>query len=36
MLVDYNKGIMDEEKRLKEKEKKQVLVTPKEEVDESA
>jgi hypothetical protein len=35
MLVDHNKAIMDEEQRLKDKGKKQVLVKPKEEVDEA-
>jgi len=36
MFVDQKKSIMDEEKRLKEKGKKQVLVKPEEEVDEVA
>jgi hypothetical protein len=34
MLVDHNKAIMDEEQRLKERGKKQVLIKPKVEADE--
>jgi hypothetical protein len=34
-MVDHNKAIADEEQRLKEKLKAQVLFKPKEEVDEA-